>query len=153
MTIASATVGHSTLRPSGGSSTISTCHLSDSGPIPCRFFVPDQHRKSLLTANDNAAKGRLARIFSCRSVNFPLPSGAPRLAFGRRQSAGFEFAIEETRRVDRPGQGDVAGGRRAKSHARIVGLVADQNDERGARRLGGFERTRDQGLADALAAE
>src|SRR5208337_5016384 len=82
-----------------------------------------------------------------------LASGAARLALRRIERSRLEFAIEQAGGIDRPRQADAPARNRPEAHAGVVGLVADQDHERPARRLRRLERAHHQRLADALAAE
>src|SRR5271157_1079117 len=99
-------------------------------------------------------RGAREKLFLTPQASYASPaSSAARLALSRVERARLELAIEEARGVDRAGQSDPAGWRRLKSHAGIVGLVADQDDERPSRRLGRLERTGHERLADPLETE
>src|SRR5271170_6609815 len=69
------------------------------------------------------------------------------------ERARLQFAVQHPRRIDRPRQDDPPGGRRRESHPAVIRLVADQEDQPGAAGARGFERARDERLADAPAAK
>src|SRR5271169_2298802 len=69
------------------------------------------------------------------------------------ERARLQFAVQHPRRIDRPRQDDAPGGRRRESHPAVIRLVADQEDQPGAAGARGFERARDERLADAPAAK
>ena len=76
-----------------------------------------------------------------------------RLALGEVQRARFKLMIEEATRIDRAGQHNLTGRDALKPHARIIGLVADQENQLPPRRLGFAQTAIDERLSDPLTPE
>src|SRR5271154_4849857 len=132
MTDASAAVGHSMRRFSGGSSTIST----NGAPADARQITP--------LRIDNRAKLHTCKhyLLSPKSIDI-IVSSPPRFANCGGERAGLELTAKEPGGIHGSRQRYAACGGALKSHARIVRFVADQDDELPAGRLRSLQRAHD----------